>query len=384
MPVDGLSTIKQAVVVGSSTDGMRRLASYLTGYGFQVESTAGGFAMLEVLHETAVDLLFVEAAPQDLSLNELLHRARALAPLAFIVVVAPMRLAPLAIEACRRGANDLLLLPIEALAVHMVLQRVTSYRRLKQENIALRCRLTEGLINASAELERAAKVQANLLPHVAPALPGFQLAARCHSANEVGGDFYDWYEPSPGLLTLSLGDVAGKGMPAALLMAMVRSVMRAVVRQSPPAEAMHYVTAALSDDLEHADQYVTLFLGQLEVATRELTYTDAGHGHSFVRRTDGRVDLLPERGLPLGISFHQRSYQNGRLTLLPGDALVIYSDGLVDADPERDITPVSLARALDGATSAQQMVDRLMAVPALEGAPPDDLTVMVLYCVQYD
>ena len=229
------------------------------------------------------------------------------------------------------------------------------------------------------ELKRAAQVQAELLPHDVPALPGFELAARCLPAREVGGDFFDWQEPTPGVVSLTLGDVMGKGMPAALMMATVRAALEAVARQSPPALAIQAVATALERDLESSGSFITLFHARANTMTRCVDYVDAGHGHVFVRRADGRVETLPPRGLPLGV-LAEATYQEGSVTLDPGDALVMYSDGLVDARPDLALTPSELSKLLHGATSAAEIVERLVAL-APQGEPlPDDLTVMVLRC----
>lgn len=232
-----------------------------------------------------------------------------------------------------------------------------------------------------ADLARAAQVQAGLLPLDIPALPGFELAARCVPAREVGGDFYDWEAPAPGTLTLTLGDVSGKGMPAALLMATARAALRALARQSQPAATVRAAAAALEVDLQRSRSFVTLFHAQLDLAARRLQYVDAGHGLVFVRRAGGAVEQLPLRGLPIGV-LPEATYQQGSLDFAPGDTLVVYSDGLPDALPELTITPAVLGERLLGAAGAREMVDRLVSLPALIGAPPDDLTVVVLRCVE--
>jgi serine phosphatase RsbU (regulator of sigma subunit) len=106
---------------------------------------------------------------------------------------------------------------------------------------------------------------------------------------------------------------------------------------------------------------------------------DCGHGFVFLRRRYGRVEELHPRGLPLGISSSE-CFQEGVLTFEHGDALVLYSDGLIDARPEQELDSLILADQLGGSASAQEMVDRLVALPAVEGPPPDDLTVLVVYC----
>ena len=99
-----------------------------------------------------------------------------------------------------------------------------------------------------------------------------------------------------------------------------------------------------------------------------MAYADAGHGHVFVRRAGGAVEGLPARGLPLGVLPGQR-YPAGALDLAPGDALVVYSDGLLDARPDLALTPASLAARLDGAASAAEIVERLTALADAEPRP---------------
>ncbi|MCM2359047.1 MAG: SpoIIE family protein phosphatase [Geobacteraceae bacterium] len=230
-----------------------------------------------------------------------------------------------------------------------------------------------------AELACAAEVQAKLLPRHSPVLPGFEIAAGCFPARQVGGDFYDWQEVAPGIITLTLGDVMGSGMAAAVLMAEVRATVRALSMQHEPETAMQLVESALRQDLESSESFVTLFHARLNAADRTLAYVDCGHGYVFLRRADGAVEELLPRGLPLGVPSRER-YQAGALTFRQGDVLVIYSDGLIDARPELELTSRLLADRLAGDGSSLELVERLTALPALAGPPPDDLTVLVVRC----
>ncbi len=237
----------------------------------------------------------------------------------------------------------------------------------------------ERRLRLRTELACAAEVQQQLLPDNVPAGPGFEFAARCIPAHQIGGDFYDWHEMSPGTVTLTLGDAMGKGMAAAMMMATVRAALRAVDQTNSPATALQLTQCALIQDLSSSETFITLFHGQLNLASRKLTYVDCGHGFVFLRRANGKVEELLPRGLPLGV-LSDEIYQEGDFTFEQGDALILYSDGLIDAVPEQALDNESLGVVLDGANNASEMVERLTALVPDEDAMPDDLTVVVVLC----
>jgi PAS domain S-box-containing protein len=248
-------------------------------------------------------------------------------------------------------------------------------------DVTFEARLDEQRRQLEAERARAAEVQADLLPRTAPSLSGVQLAGRCIPALQVGGDFFDWYA-ADGLVWLTLGDVMGKGMAAALLMATVRATLRAGTHERSPAAALNLAQAVLGEDLGHRDSYVTLLHAVYEPSTGRLVYVDAGHGHALVRRADGTIERLARRSFPLGIPF-ATSFDEGELMIAPGDALILYSDGLIDAAPNIDMS--AIARRLDGVTSAHGMVECLIGLGLGGGSSMattvtlvDDLTVVAM------
>jgi phosphoserine phosphatase RsbU/P len=251
---------------------------------------------------------------------------------------------------------------------------------------------TFGRRQIDVQLAQAAQVQAQLLPTDIPDIPGFELAARCVPANDVGGDFYDWQSvgrgtthdatqasKSPEILRFSLGDVMGKGMAAALLMATARASLRALALRNTPAECVSLAAAALDTDLVRSSSFVTLFHAQLDVAERRLRYVDAGHGYVFILRRGGTVEELHPQGVPLGV-LPDYQYEEGETHLLPGDTLVVYSDGLPEARPDLSTDHNAIAQELAGAGSALDMVYRLLAMVVLRGKSLDDLTFVVLRC----
>jgi serine phosphatase RsbU (regulator of sigma subunit) len=227
-----------------------------------------------------------------------------------------------------------------------------------------------------AELARAAEVQTLLLPRGAPALPGYAWAAACLPAREVGGDFYDWQMQPDGTLSLTLGDVMGKGMPAALLMATVRAALRAATHHSV-ASMVEAVNRVLSPDLEESESFITLFHANLDPDSGLVTYVDAGHGLAFLLQQNGTAIPIGPGGLPLGI-FASTGYHQTQTTLDPGATFVLYSDGLPDARPDLALDPVAIAAHLHGMTDVDAMLATLVALTAGADPRPDDVTLVLI------
>jgi phosphoserine phosphatase RsbU/P len=377
--IEGAANIR-ILVVDDDPQFRQVLAIWLKTRGYQVETAASGEDVLARLEAgDPPDLMFLDVLLPGINGLQLLDLMRDQVDDMAIILTTAFSSEPVAINALRRGADDYLPKPFDSREFQAVLQRTIDRLRLRRQNTALRVQLDEKHRQLEAELSRAARIQAELLPVQVPLLEGFELAARCIPAREVGGDFYDWQLVSPNLLNLTMGDVMGKGMPAALLMTTVRATLRAVARQTSPTANIHATAAAMEADLMHAGSFVTLFHAQLDIARRRLAYIDAGHGHVFIRRANGTALVLPKRGLPLGIVANQE-YDGGAVELQSGDALILYSDGLVDMWPQPEHHGSILADMLANTHGARQMVDRLVALPALLGPLEDDLTVVVLYC----
>jgi len=285
-----------------------------------------------------------------------------------------------AIESLRSGATDYVLknrLSRLAPAVQRAMSEAGERAELKKAEESLR-ESERRRYQMQVELACAADVQARLLPRSFPDIPGFQVVARCLPAKQVGGDFFDWQEVAPGVWSITLGDVMGKGMAAAMLMATVRASIRAVAHKRP-VKAVRLAAQALLPDLDNSESFVTLFHAQLNTRTGRLAYVDCGHGYAFVRRADGAVKGLSPRGLPLGVPG-QKHYREGTIHIALGDTLVLYSDGLIDARPELELNNQLLAGRLQGAATAREMLERLIELPGVEGPLPDDMTVLVAYC----
>lgn len=180
------------------------------------------------------------------------------------------------------------------------------------------------------ELLLARHVQQFLLPHEVPRLPGWHLAAYYRPALEVGGDYYDFISLPDGQLGLFIGDVTDKGVPAALVMAAARSVLRGAAQQhAAPGLVLQRANDLLCQDTPPA-MFVTCFYARLDPSSGRLRYANAGHDLPVVRRADGTVAELKARGTPLGL-LPAMQYEERELTLAPGEHALFYSDGLAEA-----------------------------------------------------
>ena len=200
-------------------------------------------------------------------------------------------------------------------------------------NMQLLRRTDEALARKMAELAVGQEIQLSLLPKTCPEAPGWEFAASYSAARIVGGDFYDFCElaDKPPRLGLVIADVAGKGVPAALFMALSRTIIRttAFSGRSPASALMRANQLILKDS--QAEMFLTAVYAVLELDTGRLIYANAGHNRPLWRHAaDGTVTELDQRGIVLG-AFEEIVLEEQRLDLAPGDALILYTDGVTEA-----------------------------------------------------
>jgi sigma-B regulation protein RsbU (phosphoserine phosphatase) len=270
------------------------------------------------------------------------------------------------LRAMRDQADDFLTKPIVSSELVSIVQRLGAERRRSRAE--------------QTELERAAEIQASLLPRDLPDLPGWELAGGCAPAKAVGGDFFDWY-PIDGGMAITLADVMGKGVGAALIAATVRAVLRATPGHGDLGDAITGAATMLLTDLEQSGTFVTVFHSRLDTGTGGLRYIDAGHGLSIVVRPGGEVKRLATRSLPLGMGG-EVGWREHAVELEPGDTLVSMSDGVLDLFDGTLASLDAVETIARDAPSAQSIVDRLLAMAReldeSEDGAPDDVTVVAL------
>jgi serine phosphatase RsbU (regulator of sigma subunit)/anti-sigma regulatory factor (Ser/Thr protein kinase) len=192
--------------------------------------------------------------------------------------------------------------------------------------------------SAEQELRMARRIQHALLPKDLPELEGWQLAYHYQPAREVGGDFYDFLRFEDGQVGLVIGDVSGKGMAAALVMANTQSVLRAVARRRgiTPGQVLEEANKLICAYIP-PNTFVTCFYGVLEPKSGRLVYANAGHDLPYLRRRNDDTEEIRARGMPLGL-MPGMLYEEGEAVLAVGDDLLFYSDGLVEAhDPQGEM-----------------------------------------------
>ncbi len=235
------------------------------------------------------------------------------------------------------------------------------------------------------ELQLAHEIQQTFMPSQLPHLPGWELAVLWRAARHVAGDFYDFFELPGGRLGLVIADVADKGMPAALFMALTRALVRAAaLEKKSPAAALARVNDLLVPDAQHG-MFVTAVYAVLSLETGELVYANAGHNLPLLLRSrTGELEQLGKGGMALGVLEGTRLEERS-VSLGPGDDLIFYTDGVTEAfSPQDDIYGEERLRATIQATassSAQALLDGIDdSVSAFVGdtPPSDDLTLMVL------
>ena len=236
-----------------------------------------------------------------------------------------------------------------------------------------------------AEIEKARSIQADLLPRRAPDVPGLELAHRIEFMTEMGGDYFDFVPLDDGRLGIVCGDVMGKGLAAALIMTMARSMILAAARDGRrPGEVLSAVNDGLTRDLagQSAPSFLTLAYAIYSPPRRELVIANGGHNPLLVFGPGGRREL-PSRGSMLGVRT-DLEFPEDRVVLAPGDSFVLFTDGLTEArGPGRELFGMErLAGALTAASDVPAQAALETAWQAVsdfrDGAPAsDDATLLI-------
>ncbi len=302
------------------------LGLLLKDAGFQAEPVSSVQDVRERLNREPFDLLLMDlnyqrdttSGREGLALLDEVHERHPLLP---VIVMTGWGGIETAVEAMRRGARTFVHKPWDNSSLtQMVRREVDEGRALRVADA-----------RASREQADARSVQRAFLPSTLPDVKGCAIAAIWQPAADFGGDCYDVLSLGDDRAAISIADVAGKGLPAALLMSSLQASSRAFVAHDPtPQTLVGSINRSLCANI-HLDRFVTMCYGVLDTGARTLTFTNAGHNPPVLMHADGTVERLTTGGLVLGV-FDNVSYEQRTVAVQPGDRLVLFTDGIVEAE----------------------------------------------------
>jgi phosphoserine phosphatase RsbU/P len=334
------------------------LQMLLRGSGFSTETVTHPSRVLRALETESFDAVLMDLNYTRDTVGgaeglELVSKIRSMDSLVPVVVMTAWSSVELAVEAMRRGASDFVQKPWENRELLHKLQEQLSLGREQRQKQRQR----------DEELREAREIQDSLLPKTLPEIPGYEIAAVTRPLRFVGGDYYSVVQIDDRRTALCIADVAGKGMPAALLMSSLQAALQPLISQNlPPGELCHRLNRILCD-LTPVGKFISFFYGVLDSATNRLTYCNAGHNPPLLLRADGTSTELQAEGAVLG-QFPNWLYQQSERQLERGDRLLLFTDGLVEAcNPDEDFFSehnlVRIAQEHSG-SSAGELLGRLV------------------------
>ncbi|MGH7317030.1 MAG: PP2C family protein-serine/threonine phosphatase [Candidatus Rokuibacteriota bacterium] len=387
-------TAARILVVDDEADINLILTVTLRRAGYEVTSATDGLEALEAVRRQAPDLILLDVMMPRADGLETLRHLREHGPTAQVPVIMLTARTGLAdkMKGFERGADDYVAKPFEPAEilarVQALLKRTAQTRVVTPLLSVLGDWFTaEHVAQFGRDLEAAREIQQRLLPPVPDRLAGLAAGAVLRSSTIVGGDFFDII-PMGARIGVAVGDVSGKGIPAALLMVMVRTLLREIARSLvEPDEVLAWLNVSLCRDMPPS-MFVTLVLAVLDPAEPgRVALSGAGHPDPVVIRADGRAAVAPlsddAGGTVLGV-FDDSLFERTTLTLAPGDTLVLLTDGILEAKEAGGRRPglKALLPLLEGARGLrpQAFAQTLCEDVLRRGGSrvQDDMTVFVL------
>jgi sigma-B regulation protein RsbU (phosphoserine phosphatase) len=338
-------TTARTLIADDQPDVLEALRLLLKNEGFETEAVQSPAALLDKLQAHPFDLVLMDlnytrdTTSGDEGLD-LLARIQAIDRTLPVVAMTAWASVDLAVEAMRRGVCDFVLKPWENSRLVRTLKSQIEKGRSKRKQIRQELEAFEDAHAAGLAL----------LPRDIPNVPGFQIAASSQPARDLSGDYFDVLHldqggPGEGKLAISIADAIGKGAPAALLMSNVQATVRALASPSlQPRELAAKLNQSVLRNTTRG-KFVTFFYGVLDSRAGTLTYTNAGHCAPVLIGPGGEVTRLDTGGAVLGV-FSEWSYQQAEIALPPGSRLLLFTDGITDAEG-------SGVNAADGRNSAK-------------------------------
>jgi len=368
------------LIVDDTPANLRLLSQMLSAQGYHIRAVTSGARALESAATTPPGLLLLDIKMPEMSGYEVCERLKADERTRDVPVIFISALDDLQdkVHAFKAGGVDYITKPFH---LEEVLVRVETHLALRR----LQAQLQEANRKFERELALAGQIQASFLPRELPSAPDWQFAARLAPARETSGDFFDAFVLPGERIGFLVADVVDKGVGAALFMALCSTLLRTYTAEFPddPARAFAEVNRRILADTDAA-QFVTVFYGVLDPATGELDYCNAGQCPALHSGRNLAVVELIRTGPPLG-AFEEGTWGVERVTLADGDALVLYTDGVTEA--ERSEGEFYGADRLRACVQAQldrppaQLCEAILAdVVAFAGVPhpADDIALVVV------
>jgi phosphoserine phosphatase RsbU/P len=324
MPSSIDSAPARLLVADDQPDVLEALRWLLTGEGYEPEFVSSTEAVMERLRAGSFDLLLMDLNyTRDTTSGreglELISKVRVLDASLPIVVMTGWGSIDTAVEAMRRGAKSFVQKPWEDVTLLEILEREVAEGRATRRRDHKQQR----------EVEEARLIQRGLLPTATPQVAGIDLSVTWLPADGVGGDCFDTLGFG-NVLGVSIADIAGKGLPAALLMSNLQAAVRAFAQEAvSPASINNSVNRLLCRNMA-AGRFATFCYARIEPAAGRIVYSNAGHNPPMLIRPSGSVENLGDGGMVLGI-FPDNQYEQAELPLAAGDRLLFYTDGITEA-----------------------------------------------------
>jgi phosphoserine phosphatase RsbU/P len=330
------------LIADDQQDVLDALRLLLKGHGFSIETVNSPADLLSSLAHQEFDILLMDLnyARDTTSGREgldVLSRLREMEDAPPVVAMTGWATVGLAVEAMHYGVSDFVEKPWTNTRLLELLQKQIALGRERRE---LRAREAEekkarqeALLHQQEqerEIAEAKAIQEKLLPREIPQLAGYEIASAWQSARLVGGDYFDILPLDERTLGLCIADVAGKGMPAALLMSNLQAAVRGLASLSVAPDLLCRRLNSLIFRNTANDRFITFFYAQLDGPARRLSYVNAGHNAPFVLRSNGSHERLRDGGTVLGV-FASPDYELGSAQLSPGDRVVLFTDGVTEA-----------------------------------------------------
>ncbi len=366
------------LVSDDQVDVLEAIRLLLKGAGHQTETADSPRAVLAATEKGSFDVVLMDmnysrdttSGDEGLALLDKLLARDGGVP---IIVMTAWSSVDLAVEAMRRGAVDFIQKPWDNARLLATIEKQAN--RSKERK------------NARSELEIARHVQQRLLPQNAQLLKTVTFGGRCLPAREIGGDYYDFLDLGTGRLGVLLADVSGKGVAAALLTANLQASFRSQLELGMKhPKALLTSVNKLFHESTPAEYFATMFFAEYRDQTRELRYINCGHPAALLARANGKIEQLEATALPLGI-FAAWHCEEKSVHMAPGDVLIAFSDGVLEAGVERG-EEFGEARLIDALHAAQAgalepLLDSIIG-KVLQFSPEvqsDDVTLIALRAV---